>query len=214
MVERIIFLELDDLRADLHDAGWATELSSKMSSEVDGYLGHEISITRFIERNRSKLDMLASNANELFPALKHLQQLSTHMDTKHGYLLEVIPSTPLSGVKQLLEPIEHYQSSYEISDYMMSEQWGYTDSISSPRQSPTIRKLSYERWFWHDVPLGAPVSFSTFASVNANWNTISLKLAKTALKAWQDFPEAIPYQNSFGDVVVDKFKTEIVFGTK
>lgn len=214
MVERITSLEIDDLRLDLNDAGWATELSGKAIDQVSTYVGHNIDISKYRKRIRAKLEMTAATAHDILPSFQQLQSFALLTDDTHEYLLNISEPQPLLPIRQNNDGIESCENPYSISEYMMGHGWGYKDFVNPPRQHSTIRRISYERWYWHDIACPSPVSFVTFANVNADWNMIALKLAKVALKAWDDFPDSIPRQDIHGNVIIDDFKTGVIFGKK
>jgi hypothetical protein len=214
MIESITSLEVDDLRLDLNDEGWATELSGKTIDQVSTYVGHNVDVSRYKKRTRSKLEMVAPTSNNLLHTFQHLQSFASLIDETHEYSVNIKNPMPLSPVRQHKGNIEDHKNPYDLSDYMMGLGWGYKDSINPTSQQSSIRRLSYERWYWHGIACPSPVSFVSFANINADWNMISLKLAKTALKAWDDFPNSIPRQDVHGNVIIDNFKTGVIFGEK
>lgn len=107
-------------------------------------------------------------------------------------------------------------TAWEIRLLLAENGWATNDRFSNLGWgSKTGYSFWISRWDWHGVRVGSKVSFhSSFClepvskmsedMLNHYWR----KLAKTALKAWDDFTDGIPYQAVDGSIVYDPLGTK------
>lgn len=97
----------------------------------------------------------------------------------------------------------------DIFEYMMSQGWAYSDTISFPHQNRTIyRHLSFSRNDWHGR-VALDVNFARLADATEDCQPLYYELSQQALQAWNDFSDSVPHQNARGEIKEDHFKTKL-----
>ena len=99
--------------------------------------------------------------------------------------------------------------SMEIRHFMSLKGWHSEDRLSS---SGWENKFGYTIWFyrwdWYGKNtasiFGKKVSFFEITDDLSEIEKVVRKCAYKVLKAYEDFPSSIPYQNSKGEIVEDK----------
>lgn len=98
---------------------------------------------------------------------------------------------------------------------MMKFGWGYSDVVSAGVNNMPFRKFSFTRDDWHGKSLPTPVILHFLAPLHSYTNEAFLdnvdKLAKKAMMTWDSMRDAVPTQNGFGDVIVNRIQTEQLF---
>lgn len=122
------------------------------------------------------------------------------------------PSTIVVGTAQNLAQND---SIIEKCENMMRFGWGYTDIISSGVKDMPFRKFSFTREDWHGKELMTPVILHFVAPLHSYDQDSFVenidKLAKKAVMTWDSMVDAVPSQNGFGDIVVNRIQTEQLF---
>lgn len=70
---------------------------------------------------------------------------------------------------------------------------------------------SYE---WSGRSMGSSVQFGHIPTEGESKASLLSRILATAEKAKKDFPDAVPYQNIWGNVEADAFKTSVIFGPR
>lgn len=211
--------KIDEHRKALLDSGFSTTLSSQIDKNGVPAWYRLVSTNFSRSRTRRQLDGHAQHFddyNTLLPLFRSVSQA-----------LPVSISCDLSfyeGITKQDEPLAVEQHKYrdevpsdvvgyDTYSWMMSQGWNFSDSWSSQGWGAATpqRHISFSSWSWHGRKSGSPVGFFTFADAE-NFDERVSKLANSCLKAWRDYPESIPYQNAYGEIKEDLFKTRILFG--
>lgn len=210
---------LDDIRYDLEQEGWYSEVEGLWVEEKDRYikyLGHKLIFKKYRWNGEMVPEKLGKayveGTSSQFAGLVPLaQEMLRHISGPSIPQVKLFP--PHLEEMQFPEKFNEKSTVEEIIEGMMGLGWNYSDSIASRHRSEkqTYRHFSFNRWDWHDRFVGGPTTFPVLASVNANWNLIIYNLSQKVLKAWEDFPNSIPYENAAGIIAEDKFKTKISF---
>lgn len=216
----ILMSTLDDHRYDLASDRWNTEVRSLFTENREDrsitFTGHKLSLkTNFWN---------GSLIPEKLAPIKVTGEVDSHSKLD-SLMEELMPYTRRSdmpdvsiNLKNLL-PKTDFPASFtekssigDIIESMMGLGWHYADIIKSDGYgSKVYRHFRFERWDWHELRVGGPISFPQVASANALWNKIIFKASQVALKAWEDFPDAIPHMDATGRIKKDEFKTRIAF---
>jgi hypothetical protein len=215
---------VNDIIIDLHDLNWHVHIDSCINNG-NILSGYRISIRNYSLSSANnaaiddihRIDVFASSATNLEEKMETALKLVLMFDNVDPYPVQgntaIIGNADMPSYEHYdvsMKDINKAKNEWELADLMMHQGWRYSATLSNRGD---IRRSSFDRWDWHGKQLGSPVSLWRMASMNADWLQISKKLAKASVEAWNDFPTSIPTMNLNGEVVVDKFKTSIVFKT-
>lgn len=109
----------------------------------------------------------------------------------------------------MMFPILKDMNAMEIRKFMTEKGWHSKDRLSSLGWGNKFGySIWFSRWDWHGKKtatiIGGDVTFHEHTDNLSNIGETVRKCAYKALKAYEDFPTSIPYQNVKGEKVEEK----------
>lgn len=216
-------LLLDDLRTDLSDLGWRNEVYGRPKQIEKAHFGSTGEITVSFASNKwnsehvsfeniPRINVTALNSDDLYSGAKEATRVVFNSSSPLVPHVEMTPT--LVEVKELREPkFEKGDDVLHIQQEMLAAGWSFSDSFDGVIGGRKIfRRVSFGKHEWHGKLVGSEVPFFHIDSMAVDWDITTYQVAIRALEAYENFPTAIPMTDSFGRLVEDKFKTQIVFG--
>ena len=196
---------IDEARKILYKDGFTSEVSSIMVDE-SYYIGHKVETTFYKNAQTFKATAYVDNLDEVVESCENIVLLtkSLHKNYNCEIILRKPHTTTFNGHFSLASsPIDLIPESASIyTSYLelMRRGWGYSDAIGfhEGNTSHPIRKLTVSRWNWHDKNMVNPVTIHHLAPADENPQEILDMLISRSFKAWEDFPDAIPFQDAQG----------------
>jgi hypothetical protein len=212
------FTGIEKARRTLCEDGFSSEVSSIMV-ETGFYIGHRFDATFYKNSHTFKaaahvdtLDQIEQSCGEISTLAKSLHGdydcditlRKTHNNENNTKKTE---SSPVA-------PIDSSLSSYSAYLELMDRGWGYSDTIGFVDVEPddqAMRRLSISRWTWHGKELGTPVTLFQSFDFDESPSDVLHMLIERSFKAWNDFPDAIPFQDTNGKLRPSFIQTHLVF---
>lgn len=210
--------DFDDYRVNIAlTQGLDTIIKSEML-DVDVFLGHRAALLDGSDNKTfTKLEGVCYSEQHVESAIKKMVTVFETIGENSWLEGEIVfkdeqPSPIKVGSQQILDKDS---TVIEKCENMMRFGWGYTDVVSAGVKDMPFRKFSFTRDDWHGKSLPTPVILHFVAPLH-NYNSEVFvenvdKLAKKAIMTWSSMIDAVPTQNGFGEVIVNRLQTEQLF---
>lgn len=215
-----MFSELDKFRIETFKTdALDTIIKSEMVDET-AFMGHRVMLADTSLKGFTKMSGVTANFDHAERCLRKMVGVykiltsSAWMESEIVFKDEPISTTAVENTLTN-KPVSNQDSLENIIECMMKNGWGYSDQIAFGN-GKGFRKFMFVRDDWHGVDLLTAVELSHTAAVDdydpERFLSKVSELADASVKAWNTMLEAVPTQNLFGAIQVDKAATEYAFG--
>jgi hypothetical protein len=204
-------LEFDDYVTDLTKNGWEVVLLS-INPEVGDYTPHGYQVKARKSALGTEHIVQLDNYERIMEAIQLLSQVVDKKQVSNSTFTELESSAAPSSTRA--PHIAEGMGEVELLNEMAYAGW--SSKVVYPPQHRTSKSQSktlvFAKHVWHGRELDKPVIVDRRSILNADWDRITFNLATTCLQAYVDFPNAIPYVDSLGQLVIDEKLTAQIFG--